>query len=166
MTYELVPVVLPIEPVLVDGTAKDAYNDAFVKHVQFIGWQRNVMPVASFDAGSTEWAIAHLLDRDPDVKWWLRIYANGPAFIPTTDGNYFPDFVALDADGAYWVIEGKSDKNANDADVVRKREAAEGWARSVRDAEEFGNWHYVFATESHIKNAGSWSALKVATNPE
>ena len=90
MTYELVPVVLPIEPVLVDGTAKDAYNDAFVKHVQFIGWQRNVMPVASFDAGSTEWAIAHLLDRDPDVKWWLRIYANGPAFIPTTDGNYFP----------------------------------------------------------------------------
>ena len=65
MTYELVPVTLPIEPVLVDGTAKHAYNDAFVKHVQFVGWQRNVMPVAAFDAGSTEWAIAQLLDRDP-----------------------------------------------------------------------------------------------------
>ena len=54
------------------------------------------------------------------------------AFIPTTDGNYFPDFVALDTAGIYWLIEGKADKNANDADVLRKREAAEpGLVRSV-----------------------------------
>ncbi|KGN41048.1 hypothetical protein N801_09735 [Knoellia aerolata DSM 18566] len=166
MTYELVSVMLPVEPVLVDGAAKNAYNDVFVKGLQFVGWQRNVMPVAAFDAGSTEWAIAHLLDRDPDIKWWLRLYTNGPAFIPTVDGNYFPDFIALDAAGAHWVIEGKSDKNAHDADVMRKREAAENWARAVRDAEEYGDWHYVFATESHIKHAGSWAALKVVTDPE
>jgi type III restriction enzyme len=166
MTYELVRVALPIEPVLVDGTAKNAYNDEFMKHIQFIGWQRNIMPVASFDAGSTEWNLAQLLDRDPDIEWWLRIYTNGPAFIPTTDGNYFPDFITLDIDGVYWVIEGKSDKNSNDADVLRKREAAEKWARAVRDDDQFGDWHYVFATETHIKNAGSWTALKVGTNPE
>lgn len=166
MTYELMPVTLPVEPVLVDGTAKDANNDAFAKNVQFTGWQRNVMPVAAFDAGSTEWAIAHLLDRDPDVQWWLRIYTNGPAFIPTQDGNYFPDFIAVDTAGVYWVIEGKSDKNANDADVLRKRKAAEHWARMVRDNDEFGEWHYAFATESQIKSAGSWTGLKVATSPE
>lgn len=166
MTYELVSVTLPIEPVLVDGTAKNAYNDAFVKHVQFLGWKRNVMPVASFDAGSTEWALAQLLDRDPDITWWLRIYTNGPAFIPTTDGSYFPDLIVLDAQGSYWVIEGKSDKNARDADVLRKREAAEHWARAVRDDGQFGDWHYVFATESDIKGAGSWTGLKVATGPE
>lgn len=166
MAYELVPVSLPIEPVLVDGTAKDAYNDDFTKHVQFIGWQRNIMPVASFDAGSTEWQIAHLLDRDDDIMWWLRIYTNGPAYVPTTNGNYYPDFIALDKNGVHWIIEGKSDKNADDADVLRKKDAAEHWARSVRDHGEFGEWHYVFATESHIKSAGSWTALKVATNPE
>jgi type III restriction enzyme len=166
MTYELVPVTLPIEPVLVDGSARNANNDDFVKNAQFIGWQRNVMPVATFDAGSTEWAIAHLLDRDPDIQWWLRIYTNGPAFIPTQDGNYFPDFIALDKAGAYWVIEGKADKNAKDADVLRKRSAAEHWARTVRDSDEFGEWHYVFATESHIKSAGSWTGLKVAADPE
>lgn len=166
MSYELVPVTLPIEPVLVDGTAKNAYNDGFVKHVHFVGWQRNVMPVASFDAGSTEWNLAHLLDRDADIQWWLRVYTFGPAFIPTTDGNYFPDFIALDASGVYWLIEGKSDKNANDADVLRKRDAAEHWARAVRDSDQFGEWHYMFATEGHIKQAGSWVGLKVATDPE
>lgn len=166
MSYELVPITLPIEPVLVDGTAKDAYNDDFIKHVQFIGWQRNIMPVASFDAGTTEWKLAQLLDRDDSIEWWLRLYTNGPAYIPA-DGNYFPDFVALDVDGIYWLIEGKSDKNANDADVLRKKEAAEHWARSARDDGNYGEWHYMFATETHIKNAaGSWAGLKVATNPE
>ncbi len=89
-----------------------------------------------------------------------------PYLHPTVDGNYFPDFIALYAAGAHWVIERKSDNNAHDADVLRKREAAENWARAVRDAEEYGDWHYVFATESHIKNAGSWAALKVVTEPE
>ena len=166
MVYDLEPVTLPIEPVIIDAT-RDAYSDTFVKHVQFSGWQRNIMPVATFDAGSTEWKIAHLLDRDDDIAWWLRLYTNGPAFIPTSrDGSYFPDFIALDTAGVYWLIEGKSDKNALDADVLRKREAAENWARFVRDKGEFGDWHYVFATESHIKHAGSWTALKVATEPE
>ncbi len=167
MTYELVPITLPVEPVLVDGAARDAYNDPFVKHVQFSGWQKNIMPEARFDAGTTEWEIARLLDGDPSIHWWLRIYTNGPAYIPTTDGSYFPDFIALDSDGAYWLIEGKADKNAKDADVRRKKEAAEQWARSVRDDGGYGEWHYLFATESHIKSAaGSWAGLKVAANPE
>lgn len=167
MKHELVPITLPVEPVMVDPTTRDAYNDPFLKHVQFSGWQHNVMPIASFDAGSTEWALAHLLDRDPAVIWWLRVYTNGPAYIPTTDGSYFPDFIALHAGGTYWLIEGKSDKNANDADVLRKREAAEQWARSVRDDGDYGTWRYMFATETHIKTAGgAWAGLLVATNPE
>lgn len=166
MTYELIGVTLPVEPVLVDGGALEAYSDAFVKHAQFVGWQRSIMPVATFDAGSTEWRIAHLLDRDDEIAWWLRISTTGPAFIPTSDGNYFPDFIALDIAGVYWLVEGKSDKNAADADVLRKRQSAEHWARSVRDDAGYGEWHYVFATESHLKNAGSWAALKVAASPE
>jgi type III restriction enzyme len=167
MTYQLVPVNLPIEPVLVDGGALDAYNDAFVKHVHFTGWQQNIMPVAAFDAGSTEWALAQMLDRDQAITWWLRVYTNGPAFVPTADGNYFPDFIAVDKDGVKWLIEGKSDKNANDADVLRKIDAATSWARAVRDDGRFGEWHYLFATESHIRQAaGSWAGLKVATDPE
>lgn len=167
MEHKLVPIILPVEPVLVDPGAKDAYNDSFVKHLQFVGWQHSIMPVATFDAGTTEWALAHLLDRDPAIVWWLRVYTHGPAYIPTTDGSYFPDFIALDNDGTYWLIEGKADKNANDSDVLRKRVAAEQWSRSVRDDGQFGTWRYVFATETHIRGAaGSWAGLLIATNPE
>ncbi|MDP2712555.1 MAG: DEAD/DEAH box helicase family protein [Solirubrobacteraceae bacterium] len=167
MTYALDPITLPIEPVIVEAPL-DAYSDPFVKHLHYGGWQRNVMPIASFDAGTTEWAIAHLLDRDDEIRWWLRLYTSGPAFIRTPrDGDYFPDFIAIDAHGSHWVIEGKSDKHSQDADVLRKKEAAERWARAVRDEGGFGDWHYVFATESDIKQAaGSWVGLKVATDPE
>jgi type III restriction enzyme len=165
--YELVPVALPIEPVLVPSDARNAYNDDFVKYQPFVGWNKSIMPVASFDAGSTEWALAHLLDRDDEITWWLRLYVGEQAYIPTTDGNYFPDFIAIDRDGTFWLIEGKSDKNANDADVVRKKASAENWARSVRDDGRFGTWRFLFATESHIRQAaGSWNALLVAANPE
>lgn len=167
MRYELLPITLPVEPVMVDPEARDAYNDTFVKHLQFAGWQQNVMPIASFDAGTTEWALAHLMDRESAIVWWLRVYTNGPAYIPTSEGSYFPDFIALDTMGTYWLIEGKSDKNAGDADVLRKKTAAQQWARSVRDHEEFGSWRYVFATESHIRAAaGSWAGLLVGTEPE
>lgn len=138
-----------------------------MKGVQWVGWKKNVMPVATFDAGSTEWELAKLMDRDPNITWWLRVYVGGQAFIPTTDGNYFPDLIALDTDGVPWLIEGKGDKYAQDADVIRKREAADAWARAVRDDGDHGTWRYVFATETDIKQAGgSWNALLVTTKPE
>ena len=165
--YELVPVTLPIEPVLVPSDAKHAYDDQFVKYQPFVGWKKNIMPVARFDAGTTEWELAHLLDRDDEIVWWLRLYVGEQACVQTTDGNYFPDFIVLDKQGTHWLIEGKSDKNANDADVIRKKAAAENWARLVRDNGDYGDWRYMFATETHIKQAaGSWNGLIIATNPE
>lgn len=166
-TYVLTPVSLPLEPVLVDPNAPQAYEDAYRKNVHFQGWKKNIMPTASFDAKSTEWALAQLLDRDEGIKWWLRIYTNGQAFIHTDTGRYFPDFIAIDEDGDYWIIEGKSDADASDAAVLAKKAAANRWARFIRDGEEFGVWRYIFATESHIKHAaGSWNGLLTATNPE
>ncbi len=166
--FAFVEVTLPLEPVMVDPAAANAYNvEKFTKGQQYAGWERNIMPIARFDAGTTEWELAKLLDRDPNITWWVRLYTNGPAFIPTTDGNYFPDFIAIDTEGVKWLIEGKSDKNAHDADVLRKKAAAETWARAVRDEEDFGTWRYVFATETDIKSAaGSWNGLLMVTQPE
>jgi type III restriction enzyme len=164
---ELVAVVLPLEPVLVDPGAPNAYNDPYVKGVDFTGWNKNIMPVASFDAKTTEWELAHLVDRDDEIVWWLRIYTNGQAFIPTQTGRYFPDFIALDKAGTHWVIEGKANDDATRADVLAKKAAAERWARLVRDEDDFGTWRYMFATEAQIKAAGgSWNGLYTATNPE
>lgn len=166
--FEFVPIELPLEPVTVAPDAQNAYNaPKFKKGFQYVGWSKNVMPVASFDAKSTEWELAQLMDLDPNIKWWVRLYTNGQAFIRTTDGSYFPDFIAIDKDGEYWLIEGKADDNAKDDSVLRKKAAAEKWARAVRDEEDFGVWHYLFATETDIKqSSGSWDALLTITKPE
>lgn len=167
-SFEFVGITLPLEPVTVDADAPLAHNvTKFKKGLQYVGWKKNVMPVASFDAGTTEWQLALLMDRDPNIRWWVRIYTNGQAFIRTTDGFYFPDFIALDTGGVHWLIEGKADDHAKDDSVLRKKTAAENWARAVRDDGEFGTWRYMFATESDIKHAGgSWNSLLVTTRPE
>lgn len=168
MAFEFVAVTLPLEPVLVAPDAPHAHNvTKFRKGMQYVGWEKNIMPAASFDAGTTEWQLALLMDRDPNITWWVRIYTNGQAFIPTTEGGYFPDFIAIDTEGIHWLIEGKADDHARDDSVLRKRKAAESWARAVRDDGDFGRWRYMFATESDIKQAGgSWNGLLVNTKPE
>lgn len=166
--YRFTPVTLPLEPVAVPAETLQAHAPGkFRKNVPYVGWKHNIMPMAIFDAGTTEFELARLMDRDPNIQWWLRLYVGGQAFIPAPEGRYFPDFIALDKDGTYWLIEGKADDNAKDADVLRKTEAAQTWARAVRDEEDFGTWRYMFATESDIKQAaGSWDSLLVTTKPE
>lgn len=168
VAFEFVEITIPLEPVTVEADAPNAHDtQKFKKGVQYVGWEKNVMPVAVFDAGSTEWELARLMDRDPNIRWWVRVYVGGQAFIPTTHGDYFPDFIALDTKGAHWLIESKADDHANDESVLRKKAAGETWARAVRDEEDFGTWRYMFATESDIKQAaGSWNALLVTTQPE
>jgi len=166
--YVFEDIVLPLEPVIVPSGVLDAYNEQrHTKGKTYQGWQRNIMPIASFDAGTTEWELAKLMDRDDDIQWWVRLYVGGLAFIPMTSGKYYPDFIALDKAGTYWLIEAKGDKYARDIDVIAKREAAEQWARAVRDDGQRGNWRYLFATETNIRQAaGSWVNLVAAADPE
>lgn len=166
--YVFEDIVLPLEPVIVPGEVLNAYNEQrYTKGKTYRGWQRSIMPIASFDAGSTEWQLAKLMERDDDIQWWVRLYVGSPAFIPMTSGKYFPDFIALDTAGDYWLIEAKGDKYARDTDGIAKREAAEQWARAVRDDGQRGNWRYLFATETNIRHAaGSWVNLVAAADPE
>ncbi|RBQ12125.1 hypothetical protein DP939_44565 [Spongiactinospora rosea] len=140
----------------------------FRKDLWYEGWEHSIEPVASFDAKSTEYALAHLFDSSPSVQWWLRNYDPGPIWIERDNGKkYYPDFIVLDTNGTHWVVEGKADDRANDTEVQDKKRAAEDWARFVRDYAEFGNWRYIFATESIIKNArGSWESLIALARPE
>lgn len=164
---KLTPVTLPIEPVFVSPDAPRAHEDDYQRNVDFTGWRKNVMPVAKFDARSTEWAIAHILEAANDIQWWLRLASRGDAFIRTDGGHYYPDFIALDRNGTYWIIEGKADDDTTDTRVQAKKAAAERWARYVRDDGEHGTWRYMFASESHIRAANNtWAGLLTATNPE
>ncbi|MEU1099524.1 DEAD/DEAH box helicase family protein [Streptomyces tibetensis] len=156
-----------VPPPVMPSNVVDKWQD-FRKDLWYDGWEHSVEPVASFDAKSTEFRLAHLFDSSSSVQWWLRNYEPGEVWIERDNGRkYYPDFIVLDAEGTHWLIEGKSNDRANDPEVQDKKKAAEDWARFVRDHGEFGSWRYLFATESIIKNAqGSWESLLALAKPE
>lgn len=152
-----VPVLPPSQPMPSPALSKWA---DFAKGVWYRDWQKNVEPVARFDAKTTEFKLAQMADSSSQVKWWLRIYTNGPVWIEWDGGRYFADFIAIDSHDVHWLIEGKADDDATDEGVVAKRRAAEAWVATVNDVGAYGEWRYLFATESAITAAnGRWLDL-------
>lgn len=158
--YAFNPVALPVEPRPMPTDVLDRYDD-FERGRWYSGWRKSILPVASFDAKTTERRLADILDNAPGIEWWLRLQQNDPAYIELdSGGRYFPDFIAIDAEGTHWLIEGKSDNDVQRRDVEAKRAAAEEWARFVNDDGRFGTWQYLFCSETSLKNShGSWDNL-------
>lgn len=164
--YDVNRVEIPGEPEHYRETDLRQATDEYVKRQPFVGWNTSIMPAQTFDAKTTEWELAHLIDRDDDVLWWQRIYQPGPAYIQTDRGRYYPDFIAIDKENTHWIIETKADVDAQDADVLFKRAEARKLARSA-DAHGLGKWRHLFATESDIGNAGgSWKSLLVTSETD
>ncbi len=138
----------------------------FVPGKPYTGWTKSILPAAAFDAYSTEYRLADLLDSAPEITWWVRVLPNYGAYLNYgANQRYIPDLIAIDTSGVHWLIEGKADVRANDKDVLAKKEAAERWVRHVNDSGEVeAEWRYLFATETNVKHAaGSWVGLKQVT---
>ncbi|OJY41559.1 hypothetical protein [Pseudonocardia sp. 73-21] len=109
-------------------------------------------PIVAFDAKTTGYTLANILDSCTKISWWLQ--RDDPAYIELdTGGKYNPDFIAIDTDGTHWLIERKSDNNVARTEVQAKRAAAEEWARFVNDENTFDTWRYLFCSEIAFKNA-------------
>ena len=161
--YAFRTVTVPVEPRAMPTDILDRYDD-FERGRWYSGWSKSILPVASFDAKTTEYTLANIMDSSPKIMWWLRLRMEDEAFIELdAGGKYYPDFIAIDIDGVFWLIEGKSDDRAQRQDVQMKRAAAEEWARFVVDDGRFSTWRYLFCAETAIKNAhGGWDGLLVA----
>lgn len=161
--YTFRTVTLPVEPRPMPTDVLDRF-DPFERGRWYAGWRRSILPAASFDAKTTEFALANILDGAAGIVWWLRLQRNDPAYIELdTGGKYYPDFIAVDTNGVQWLIEGKSDHDIPRRDVEDKRQAAEEWATFVNDDGRFGAWRYLFCSETAIRNArGGWDSLLVA----
>ena len=161
--YAFREVTLPVEPQPMPTDVLDRFDD-FERGRWYAGWRQSILPVAAFDARTTERRLAEILDSDPAISWWLRLQTTDPAYVELdSGGKYYPDFIAIDAHSAYWLIEGKSDHDVARRDVEAKRAAAEEWARFVNDDGRFGTWRYLFCSETSIKNShGSWDGLVIA----
>ncbi|MEZ5269715.1 MAG: hypothetical protein R2789_14485 [Microthrixaceae bacterium] len=127
------------------------------------GWTKSILPAARFDAKSTELALAGLFEADPAVTWWLRVESHQDVWIPWGHRQrHYPDFIVITDDGHHWMVEGKADDRANDPEVLEKKAAGFEWTRFANDSGDAPDtWHYLFATETAIKQAGgTWTGLK------
>jgi type III restriction enzyme len=160
-SYTISAVVLPNEERPMPFDVGNRMTDAYENRRFFSGWTSHLLPVAAFDAETTEWRLADILDRSSRVSWWLRLQSSDPVYIETESGRYYPDFIALEKDtGVRWVLEGKSNKDLEDPGVQAKRRAALEWAATVNAEEKFGVWKYLLCSESAIRySSGNWETL-------
>ena len=133
----------------------------FARNVGYTGFAKSLFTQDWFDGGSTEFALAKLLEDTEEVAYWLRLQTGDLPLAWAGDARaYNPDFIVVDVAGTHWVVEGKADDTANDTDVIAKRDAAFRWAVHV-SAATGTPWRYLFVRESDIETAkGSWAVLK------
>lgn len=125
------------------------------------GWAKSLYLVNWFDS-APERAVANIVDDAEQVDRWVRLKTGDLPILWRNDGReYNADLIAVDRDGTRWVIEVKSDRDADSEEVADKREAAQRWVNHVNAEDDVhGKWAYLLVTETDIAQAkGSWSAL-------
>ncbi len=143
-------------------------RDQFVRGRVYSGWFKSLFAEESFDSFTGEYELARLLNTSPGIVWWHRLHPQDRAFVfYNAKDRYFPDFVALDADGVHWIIEGKDERGRDDARVQAKRQAAEALVRRLvaEDAYAGQKWGYLIAYEQDTARADSWDDLVAYAGP-
>lgn len=137
----------------------------FERWYPYSGWEKAVYEINSFDAYSTEFLLASLFEKARGVDAWIRIDQTVPLRITYLAGavqkSYEPDFIVIDTQGTYWIVEGKADGEMTSDVVLAKRDAARAWVNTVNASDVVHDkWGYLLTSETVIKNASTWDALK------
>lgn len=143
-------------------------REQFVRGRVYGGWFKSLFAEESFDSYTGEYVLAKLLNTSPGIEWWHRLHPqDGAVVYYNSKDRYFPDFVARDSDGVYWIIEGKSERGRDDDQVQAKRKAAESLVRRLiaEDAYADQKWGYMIAFENDTAKAESWNDLKALSQP-
>lgn len=127
----------------------------------YTGWKRCMFDQTWFDS-EPERHLAVIIDAEETVQAWARLLIGDlPILWNGAQNAYNPDFLVTTTDGDAWIVEVKSNRDANTADVVAKRQAALEWVNTVNaDSATGRRWHYLLATETDLKTAsGSWATF-------
>jgi type III restriction enzyme len=145
-----------------DRTVTSDRFGPFSRSLAYNGWTKSLFAIEWFDSGP-ERTVANMVDSDDNVVCWVRLHIGELPILWTSAGReYNPDFIVIERNNIYWVVEVKMDKEMTSADVLDKREAARRWANHVNaDARVTVEWRYLLVSESDVASArGSWDALK------
>lgn len=134
--------------------------DGNIKSILFDGITKGVFDIAKFDS-YPELLLARILEKDSDVKNWLRP-AQKEFNITYNRGKYYvPDFV-VETDNCFFIVEVKGEDKINDADVIAKSkkaikfcEVASNWSKENSRKE----WKYLFIPSKEIMPSSSFKNL-------
>lgn len=160
---------LPVGVELLPVVDPDELVGEFTRQGHYGPWKNNsLFTAAQFDSLSAEYKLAFMLNFDPEVQWWKRLYPGDKARFAWSGGDryYNPDFVVRDNDGNYWIIEAKATSKIDDTEVQEKRRVAEAVMREITGDDRFPQqWGYVLASETDIEAVDSWQGLLGRTAP-
>ena len=170
---EIIPTKMPGKAVLDVPLGKKIHepitsSSEFVRGRFYEGWFKSLFEAESFDSYSGEYLLAKLLNTSPNIEWWHRLHSQDNGFIYyNAKDRYFPDFVAKDKDGVFWIIEGKNESGKNDSIVQAKKKAAESVVIRLLGQPDFKGqkWGYLIAYENDVQTSDSWDDLKIKSQP-
>ncbi len=112
--------------------------------------------IADLRAEGEEHDCAAAIDAHPSVAMWIRNLDYRPGFsLPTSYGNFFPDFLVQLIDGRVAVIEYKGQHLRNNPNEIEKRAVGKLWSRKSQGKHPFD---FVF------KSGDSGESLKEQLN--
>jgi type III restriction enzyme len=133
---------------------KDSILDEEIKHTVSTGYKKSLYTENKFDSQQEKW-FADILDRDADVKKWLKNPRNQVS-IRYKFGNYYPDFI-VETEKEVLLVEVKSSAELNKEDVLEKAKEADNWCDKVSKITG-KNWSYKLLPHDKINRQDSFKA--------
>ncbi|WP_414732275.1 hypothetical protein [Acetobacterium carbinolicum] len=137
--------------------------DAFEGNIRsnlFQGIKKGVFNVAKFDS-EPELILARILERDKDVKNWLRPASNEFDITYNQGHRYQPDFVVETLDKIY-LVEVKGEDRLNNAEVIAKKKRGVQYCETATlwgTTNGYKGWQYLFIPSKQIKAGSSFHHL-------
>ena len=153
-----------IQPVYKYSNVKKLYEDPEkhkLKETLFINIEKGVFSQAKFDS-EPELKFARIIERDKEVKNWLRPSTNELNIYYNRSKRYEPDFI-VETEYCIYLIEVKGEDKINNADVISKKERGIEYckiASKFSKANNYKKWEYLFIPAGKIQNNSSFKMLK------
>lgn len=125
-----------------------------IKKYLFTGYKKSYYPDNAFDS-NPERVFSVILEEDDEVVRWIKPPLNQLGLFWQAGQQYNPDFLVETKDAKY-MVEVKSLKDANNADVIAKAKEGIKWCKyaSTSDPDK-KKWHYRLVTENNIAEGNS-----------
>lgn len=131
-----------------------------IRSIVFDGIKKGVFKEAQFDS-RPELELARVLERDKEVKNWLRPSSKEFDITYNHGHRYEPDFV-VEMEEQIFLVEVKGEDRIDKADVIAKKDRALRYCKVVSEwgkANGYKEWSHVFIPSKQIQENSTMNVL-------